>query len=128
MNKNQKIKSEQVDNFKVYNNIVNDNELLNKNINIIQQVDIINNGFEIFINNSNCKYNEIKKILKEKLNKTNTDCLYIQLFFKINDRYIHFQTYNLNNEQRREIINNLITEKKSLDNDYYINEDKILVI
>ena len=45
MNKNQKIKSEQVDNFKVYNNIVNDNELLNKNINIIQQVDIINNWF-----------------------------------------------------------------------------------
>ena len=44
MNKNQKIKSEQVDNFKIYNNIVNDNELLNKNINIIQQVDIINNG------------------------------------------------------------------------------------
>ena len=70
MNKNQKIKSEQVDNFKIYNNIVNDNELLNKNINIIQQVDIRNDGLEIFINNSNCKYNEINKILKEKLNKT----------------------------------------------------------
>ena len=45
MNKNQKIKSEQVDNFQIYNNIVNDNELLNKNINIIQQVDIINDCF-----------------------------------------------------------------------------------
>ena len=77
MNNNQKIKSELVYNFKIYNNIVNDNELLNKNINIIQQVDIINYGFEIFINNSNCKYNEIKKVLKEKLNKTNTDYLYI---------------------------------------------------
>ena len=107
---NQKIKYELVDNFKIYNNIVNDNELLNKNINIIQQVDIINDGLEIFINNYNCKYNEIKKVLKEKLNKTNTDCLYIQ-FFKINDRYIHFQTYNLNNEERREIINNLLTKK-----------------
>ena len=82
----QKIKSELIDNFKINNNIFNDNELLNKNINIIQQVDIINYGFEIFINNSNCKYNEIKKVLKEKLNKTNTNCLYIQLFFKINDR------------------------------------------
>ena len=97
MNKNQKIKSKQVDNFKIYNNIFNDNELLNKNINIIKQVDIINNGLEILINNSNYKYNKINKVLKKKLNKTNTYYLYIQLFFKINDIYIHFKTYNLNN-------------------------------
>ena len=76
MNKKQKIKSKQVYNFKIYNNIVNDNKLLNKNINIIQQVDIINDSFEIFINNSNCKYNEIMKVLKEKLNKTNRLFIY----------------------------------------------------
>ena len=119
-----KIKTEPIEDFKIYDNIYEDNELLNANINKIEHADIENDGLEVFFNNSNVKFNNIKSVLKEKLNTLNVEGMYIQIFFKTYDGNLRFQTYSLNNEIGSQIINDLLTQDKSLDNDYYIDEDQ----
>ena len=119
----QKIKAEPVD-LNEFKNIFYDKTFLEENIKIIQNANIQKDGLEIFFNNHETKFSDIKETLLSKINSTNLDGLYLQVFFKTYDGKMHFQTYSLNNEVGRSIIYNLLNNKKNLDNEYYIDENQ----
>ena len=118
------MKAAPVDDLNEFKNIFYDKTFLEENIKIIQNANIQKDGLEVFFNNHETKFSDIKETLLSKINSTNLDSLYLQVFFKTYDGKIHFQTYSLNNEHGRTIIYNLLNNKKNLDNEYYIDENQ----
>ena len=121
-----KIKSEPVE-FNEFKNIFYNSKFTEDNIKVINNADIENDGLEVFFNGHESKFSDVKESILNKLNSTNLDALYIQVFFKTYDGKIHFQTYSLNNEQGRTIIYNLLRGEEYLDNDYYVDNSDSLV-
>ena len=121
-----KIKSEPVE-FNDFKNIFYNSKFTEDNIKVINNADIENDGLEVFFNGHESKFSDVKESILNKLNSTNLDALYIQVFFKTYDGKIHFQTYSLNNEQGRTIIYNLLKGEEYLDNDYYVDNSDSLV-
>ena len=121
-----KIKSEPVE-FNEFKNIFYNSKFTEDNIKVINNADIENDGLEVFFNGHESKFSDVKEYILNKLNSTNLDALYIQVFFKTYDGKIHFQTYSLNNEQGRTIIYNLLRGEEYLDNDYYVDNSDSLV-
>ena len=115
------MKAAPVDDLNEFKNIFYDKTFLEENIKIIQNANIQKDGLEVFFNNHETKFSDIKETLLSKINSTTLDSLYLQIFFKTYDGKIHFQTYSLNNEHGRTIIYNLLNNKKNLDNEYYID-------
>ena len=122
--KKRSMKTEPVDDLNEFKNIFYDKVFLEENIRIIQNANIQKDGLEIFFNNYESKFSDIKESILNKINSTNLDGLYLQVFFKTYDGKMHFQTYSLNNEHGRSIIYNLLINNESLDNEYYIDENQ----
>ena len=122
--KKRSMKTEPVDDLNEFKNIFYDKTFLEENIRIIQNANIQKDGLEIFFNNHESKFSDIKETILNKINSTNLDALYLQVFFKTYDGKMHFQTYSLNNEHGRSIVYNLLKNNESLDNEYYIDENQ----
>ena len=87
-------------------------ELLNENIEKIRAADIAKDGLCIYFNNSDCKFKNLKNVIREKLNSINLNGLYLQISFRTLDGQIRFQTYSLMNETATQIINVLLSDSK----------------
>ena len=101
-------------------------ELLNENIEKIRSADIAKDGLCIYFNNSDCKFKNLKNVIREKLNSTNLNGLYLQISFRTLDGQIRFQTYSLMNETAIQIINVLLNGK-SLEYDFEVEEPNEII-
>ena len=101
-------------------------ELLNENIEKIRSADIAKDGLSIYFNNSDCKFKNLKNVIREKLNSINLEGLYLQISFRTLDGQIRFQTYSLMNETATQIINVLLNGK-SLEYDFEVEEPNEII-
>lgn len=101
-------------------------ELLNENIEKIRSADIAKDGLCIYFNNSDCKFKNLKNVIREKLNSIDLNGLYLQISFRTLDGQIRFQTYSLMNETATQIINVLLNGK-SLEYDFEIEEPNEII-
>ena len=101
-------------------------ELLNENIEKIRSADIAKDGLCIYFNNSDCKFKNLKNVIREKLNSINLEGLYLQISFRTYDGQIRFQTYSLMNETATQIINVLLNGK-SLEYDFEVEEPNEII-
>lgn len=101
-------------------------ELLNENIEKIRNADIAKDGLSIYFNNSDCKFKNLKNVIREKLNSINLEGLYLQISFRTLDGQIRFQTYSLMNETATQIINVLLNGK-SLEYDFEVEEPNEII-
>ena len=101
-------------------------ELLNENIEKIRSADIAKDGLCIYFNNSDCKFKNLKNVIREKLNSINLEGLYLQISFRTYDGQIRFQTYSLMNETATQIINVLLNDK-SLEYDFEVEEPNEII-
>ena len=101
-------------------------ELLNENIEKIRSADIAKDGLCIYFNNSDCKFKNLKNVIREKLNSINLEGLYLQISFRTLDGQIRFQTYSLMNETATQIINVLLNGK-SLEYDFEVEEPNEII-
>ena len=101
-------------------------ELLNENIEKIRSADIAKDGLCIYFNNSDCKFKNLKNVIREKLNSINLEGLYLQISFRTLDGQIRFQTYSLMNETAIQIINVLLNGK-NLEYDFEVEEPNEII-
>lgn len=101
-------------------------ELLNENIEKIKAADIAKDGLCIYFNNSDCKFKNLKNVIREKLNSIDLNGLYLQISFRTLDNQIRFQTYSLMNETAIQIINVLLNGK-SLEYDFEVEEPNEII-
>lgn len=101
-------------------------ELLNENIEKIKAADIAKDGLSIYFNNSDCKFKNLKNVIREKLNSTNLNGLYLQISFRTLDNQIRFQTYSLMNETAIQIINVLLNGK-NVEYDFEVEEPNEII-
>ena len=101
-------------------------ELLNENIEKIRSADIAKDGLCIYFNNSDCKFKNLKNVIREKLNSIDLNGLYLQISFRTLDGQIRFQTYSLMNETATQIINVLLNGK-SLEYDFEVEEPNEII-
>ena len=101
-------------------------ELLNENIEKIRSADIAKDGLSIYFNNSDCKFKNLKNVIREKLNSINLEGLYLQISFRTLDGQIRFQTYSLMNETATQIINVLLNGK-NLEYDFEVEEPNEII-
>lgn len=101
-------------------------ELLNENIEKIRAADIAKDGLCIYFNNSDCKFKNLKNVIREKLNSINLEGLYLQISFRTYDGQIRFQTYSLMNETATQIINVLLNGKP-LEYDFEVEEPNEII-
>ena len=101
-------------------------ELLNENIEKIRSADIAKDGLCIYFNNSDCKFKNLKNVIREKLNSIDLNGLYLQVSFRTTDNQIRFQTYSLMNETATKIINVLLNGK-NLEYDFEVEEPKEII-
>ena len=101
-------------------------ELLNENIEKIRSADIAKDGLCIYFNNSDCKFKNLKNVIREKLNSIDLNGLYLQVSFRTTDNQIRFQTYSLMNETATQIINVLLNGK-NVEYDFEVEEPKEII-
>ena len=101
-------------------------ELLNENIEKIRAADIAKDGLSIYFNNSDCKFKNLKNVIREKLNSIDLNGLYLQISFRTLDGQIRFQTYSLMNETAIQIINVLLNGK-SLEYDFEVDQPNEII-
>lgn len=101
-------------------------ELLNECIKKIKSADIEKDGLCIYFNNSDCKFKHLKSIIRDKLNSTNLDGLYLQVSFKTYDGQDRYQTYSLMNETAKQIINALLSGE-DLEYEFDVDEPSNLI-
>ena len=101
-------------------------ELLNENIEKIRSADIAKDGLCIYFNNSDCKFKNLKNVIREKLNSIDLNGLYLQVSFRTTDGQIRFQTYSLMNETAIQIINVLLNGK-NLEYDFEVEEPNEII-
>ena len=106
--------------------IFENQELLNENIEKIKAADIAKDGLCIYFNNSDCKFKNLKNVIREKLNSINLEGLYLQISFRTLDGQIRFQTYSLMNETATQIINVLLNGK-NLEYDFNLDEPNEII-
>ena len=101
-------------------------ELLNECIKKIKSADIEKDGLCIYFNNSDCKFKHLKSIIRDKLNSTKLDGLYLQVSFKTYDGQDRYQTYSLMNETAKQIINALLSGE-DLEYEFDVDEPSNLI-
>ena len=98
-------------------------EILNAEIEKIKNADIAKDGLRIkFKDNSEVDFNNLKKVIRDKLNSIDLNGIYIQVDFLTPGNIVIGQTYAINSERGRKIINNIL-RGKDFENDNYIDED-----
>ena len=98
-------------------------EILNAEIEKIKNADIAKDGLRIKINEGEgVNFNNLKKVIRDKLNSIDLNGIYIQISFLTPGNVVIGQTYAINSERGRKIINNIL-RGKDFKNDNYIDED-----
>ena len=98
-------------------------EILNAEIEKIKNADIAKDGLKIkFKDNSEVNFNNLKKVIRDKLNSIDLNGIYIQVGFLTHWNIVEFQIFALNSERGRKNID-AILRGKDFENDNYTEED-----
>ena len=98
-------------------------EILNNEIQKIKNADIAKDGLKIkFKDNSEVNFNNLKKVIRDKLNSIDLNGLYITIGYLTHWDIVEFQTFGLNSERGRKNID-AILRGKDFENDNYTEED-----
>ena len=98
-------------------------EILNNEIQKIKNANIAKDGLKIYFkDNSEVNFNNLKKVIRDKLNSIDLDGIYIQVSFLTEDNVVRIQTYSLMHETGRKIIDRIL-KGEDFENDYGDNED-----
>ena len=98
-------------------------EILNSEIEKIKNADIAKDGLRIKFNEGEgVNFNNLKKVIRDKLNSIDLNGIYIQVSFLTPWNIVMGQTYAINSERGRKNINNIL-RGKDFKNDNYIDED-----
>lgn len=99
------------------------NEILDKEIQKIKNANIAKDGLNIrFKDSSEVNFNNLKKAIRDKLNSIDLDDIYIQVSFLTEDNIVRIQTFSINSEQGRKIIDRIL-RGDDFENDFGDNED-----
>ena len=103
--------------------IQQENEKINNEIQKIKNVDIAKDGLKIYFkDNSDVKFNSLKKVIRDKLNSIDLDGIYIQVSFLLPDNTVRTQTYSVFSEKGIKIIDRIL-RGEDFENDFGDNED-----
>ena len=98
-------------------------EILNAEIEKIKNANIAKDGLKIkFKDNSEVNFNNLKKVIRDKLNSIDLNGIYIQVGFLTRWDIVEFQIFSLNSERGRKNID-AILRGKDFENDNYTEED-----
>lgn len=98
-------------------------EILNKEIEKIKNADIAKDGLKIkFDEGEGVNFNNLKKVIRDKLNSIDLNKIYIQVSFLTPGNIVMGQTYSINSERGRKIVNNIL-RGEDFENENYIDED-----
>ena len=93
-------------------------EILNNEIQKIKNANIAKDGLKIYFkDNSEVNFNNLKKAIRDKLNSIDLDDIYIQVSFLTEDNIVRIQTYSINSEKGRKIIDRIL-RGEDFENDY----------
>ena len=98
-------------------------EILNKEIEKIKNADIAKDGLKIkFKDNAEVNFNNLKKVIRDKLNSIDLNGIYIQVGFLTNWNIVEYQIFALNSERGRKNVDTIL-RGGNFENDNYIDED-----
>ena len=98
-------------------------EILNKEIQKIKNANIAKDGLKIYFKDkSEVNFNNLKKAIRDKLNSIDLDDIYIQVSFLTEDNVVRIQTYSLNHDEGRKIIDRILRGGDFV-NEFGDNED-----
>ena len=98
-------------------------EILNNEIEKIKNADIAKDGLKIkFEDNAEVDFNNLKKVIRDKLNSIDLNGLYITIGYSTRWDIVEFQTFGLNSERGRKNIDTIL-RGGDFKNDNYIDED-----
>ena len=98
-------------------------EILNAEIEKIKNANIAKDGLKIkFEQGEEVNFNNLKKVIRDKLNSIDLNGLYIQVGFLTHWNIVEFQIFSLNSERGRKNID-AILRGKDFENDNYTEED-----
>ena len=84
-------------------------DLTNALIEKIKNANIEKDGLKIsFEEGEEVKFNNLKKVLRDKLNSINLDGLYINVGFLSSDNIVRYQAYSIMNDRAIKIINSIL--------------------
>lgn len=107
--------------------IQKENEILNKVLEKIKNADIAKDGLKIYLDEGkDVNFNNLKKAIRDKLNSIDLDDIYIQVSFLTEDNVVRIQTYSINHDEGRKIIDKIL-RGDDFENDYYDEDFKIEV-
>ena len=107
--------------------IQQENEKINNEIQKIKNVDIAKDGLKIYFkDNSDVKFNSLKKVIRDKLNSIDLDGIYIQVSFLLPDNTVRTQTYSVFSEKGIKIIDRIL-RGEDFENEYGDNEDSEII-
>ena len=107
--------------------IQQENEKINNEIQKIKNVDIAKDGLKIYFkDNSDVKFNSLKKVIRDKLNSIDLDGICIQVSFLLPDNTVRTQTYSVFNEKGIKIIDRIL-RGEDFENEYGDNEDSEII-
>ena len=98
-------------------------EILNKEIEKIKNANIAKDGLKIYFkDNSEVNFNNLKKVIRDKLNTIDLNGIYITIGYLTRWDVVEFQTFALNSERGRKNID-AILRGEDFENDNYMDED-----
>ena len=98
-------------------------EILNNEIQKIKNANIAKDGLKIYFKDkSEVNFNNLKKAIRDKLNSIDLDDIYIQVSFLTEDNVVRIQTYSLNHDEGRKIIDRILRGGDFV-NEFGDNED-----
>lgn len=103
--------------------IQKENEKINLVIEKIKNANIAKDGLKIYFkDNSEVNFNNLKKAIRDKLNSIDLDDIYIQVSFLTEDNVVRIQTYSINHDEGRKIIDRIL-RGEDFENEFGDNED-----
>ena len=101
--------------------------LTNAEIEKIKNADIAKDGLKIsFEQGKEVKFNNLKKVIRDKLNSIDLDGIYIQVSFLLPDNIVRTETYSIMNEKGIKITNGIL-RGEDFEFDGYIDEDSDII-
>ena len=98
-------------------------ELINAEIEKIKNANIAKDGLRIYFElGEEVKFNNLKKAIRDKLNTIDLNGIYIDVGFLNYDMTVRYQTYAINSEKGRKIINRIL-RGGDFENDFPDSQD-----
>ena len=98
-------------------------ELINAEIEKIKNANIAKDGLRIYFEpDEEVKFNNLKKAIRDKLNTIDLNGIYIDVGFLNYDMTVRYQTYAINSEKGRKIINRIL-RGGDFENDFPDSQD-----